>query len=70
MCRIAFSHVGLKYEDHVVSDPKFFRPAEVEVLLGNPAKARTKLGWEAKTTLEQLITMMVDADMRRVSKEA
>jgi len=70
MCRIAFSHVGLKYEDHVVIDPKFFRPAEVEVLLGNPAKAKTKLGWEAKTTLEQLITMMVDADMRRVSKEA
>ncbi|MEJ6021930.1 GDP-mannose 4,6-dehydratase [Ramlibacter sp. PS4R-6] len=67
MCRIAFSHVGLKYEDHVVIDPQFFRPAEVDVLLGNPAKAEAKLGWKATTSLEQLITMMVDADMRRVA---
>lgn len=66
MCRIAFSHVGLSYEDHVVIDPKFFRPAEVDVLLGNPAKAQRQLGWQATTTLEQLITMMVDADMRRI----
>lgn len=66
MCRIAFGHVGLKYEDHVVIDPAFFRPAEVDVLLGNPAKAERQLGWKAKTSLEQLITMMVDADMRRV----
>jgi len=69
MCRIAFNHVGLKYEDHVVIDPKFYRPAEVEVLLGNPAKAKAKLGWEAQTNLETLITMMVDADMVRVGKE-
>jgi GDPmannose 4,6-dehydratase len=68
MCRIAFSHVGLNYEDHVVIDPQFYRPAEVDVLLGNPAKAERLLGWKASTTLEQLITMMVDADMRRVSK--
>jgi GDPmannose 4,6-dehydratase len=66
MCRIAFSHAGLRYEDHVVIDPQFMRPAEVEVLLGNPAKAEARLGWKATTTLEQLITMMVDADMRRV----
>jgi len=66
MCRIAFSHVGLSYEDHVVIDPKFFRPAEVDVLLGNPAKAQRQLGWQATTSLEQLIAMMVDADMRRV----
>lgn len=70
MCRIAFSHVGLKYEDYVVVDPKFFRPAEVDVLLGNPAKAKAKLGWQARTTIEQLIAMMVDADMRRVGREA
>jgi GDPmannose 4,6-dehydratase len=69
MCRIAFAHVGLKHEDHVVIDPKFYRPAEVEVLLGNPAKARAKLGWVAKTDLEALITMMVDADLTRVGKE-
>jgi GDPmannose 4,6-dehydratase len=69
MCRIAFNHVGLQHEDHVVIDPKFYRPAEVEVLLGNPAKAKAKLGWVAKTNLETLITMMVDADMVRVGKE-
>lgn len=68
MCEIAFRHVGLNYQDYLVIDPKFYRPAEVDVLLGNPAKARQKLGWEAKTTLEELITMMVDADMRRVEK--
>ncbi len=69
MCRIAFAHVGLNHEDHVVIDPKFYRPAEVEVLLGNPAKAQAKLGWSARTDLEALITMMVDADMARVERE-
>ena len=69
MCRIAFSHVGLNYEEHVVIDPKFYRPAEVEVLLGNPSKAQKQLGWRAGTSLEQLIFMMVDADMRRVERE-
>ena len=68
MCRIAFSHVELSYEDHVVIDPKFFRPAEVDVLLGNPAKAQRQLGWRATTSLEQLIAMMVDSDMRRVGE--
>ena len=69
MCRIAFAHVGLNHEDYVVIDPKFYRPAEVEVLLGNPAKANARLGWVATTTLDTLIAMMVDADMARVSKE-
>lgn len=69
MCRIAFAHVGLNHEDHVVIDPKFYRPAEVDILLGNPDKARAKLGWSAKTDLESLITMMVDADLVRVEKE-
>ncbi len=69
MCRIAFSHLGMNYEDHVEIDPQFFRPAEVEVLLGNPAKALEKLGWRATTSLEALIAMMVDADMRRVERE-
>lgn len=67
MCKIAFGHVGLKMDDHLVVDEKFFRPAEVDVLLGNPGKAMEKLGWKPKTSLEQLITMMVDADMRRLS---
>jgi GDPmannose 4,6-dehydratase len=69
MCRIAFEGVGLNYEEYVVIDPKFYRPAEVEVLLGNPAKAKEKLGWEARTSLETLISMMVEADMERVSRE-
>ena len=68
MCEIAFAHVGLKVDDHVVIDPNFFRPAEVDVLLGNPAKAKAKLGWSPKTSLETLITMMVDADLRRLTQ--
>ena len=69
MCRIAFAHVGLNYEDYVVIDPKFYRPAEVEILLGNPAKARKVLGWKAETSLEELMAMMVDADIERVKGE-
>jgi GDPmannose 4,6-dehydratase len=69
MCRLAFSHVGLNYEDYVVIDPQFYRPAEVEILLGNPGKAKEKLGWTASTKLEELITMMVGADIGRVERE-
>ncbi|MBF4555642.1 MAG: GDP-mannose 4,6-dehydratase [Pseudomonadales bacterium] len=69
MCRIAFEHVDLNYRDFVKIDPAFFRPAEVEVLLGNPAKAQRVLGWKPKTDLDTLIRMMMDADMKRVAKE-
>ena len=62
---IAFTHVGLRYEDYVVIDPRFIRPAEVDLLLGNPAKAHARLGWKPEVTFEQLVTMMVDADMDR-----
>lgn len=65
-CKIAFDHVGLSYEDHIVVDPKFLRPSEVDVLLGNPEKARKKLGWQAKTTLSDLAREMVDADIDRL----
>ena len=65
MCRIAFEHVGLKVDDHLVIDPDLFRPAEVEILLGNPAKAKAKLGWEATISLEEMICEMVDADLER-----
>ena len=68
MCKIAFSHVGLNPDDHLVIDPKFFRPAEVDVLLGNPAKAKAGLGWQPKTSLEELIVMMVEADLSRLSR--
>lgn len=66
MCKIAFSHVGLNYEDHVEIDPRYYRPSEVDILLGNPAKAKAKLGWEATTTLEEMIVEMVEADLKRI----
>ena len=70
MCEIAFSHVGLDYNEFLVIDPKFYRPAEVDLLLGSPAKAKEKFGWYPKTTLKELISMMVDADVSRVGREA
>lgn len=69
MCRIAFAHVEMDYQEHVVIDPAFFRPAEVEVLLGNPGKAERVLGWKPKTSLDTLIQSMVEADLKRVAKE-
>ena len=63
--QIAFGHVGLNFEDYVVIDPEFIRPAEVELLLGNPAKARDNLGWKPEVSFEQLVTRMVEADMDR-----
>ena len=66
MCRIAFEHVGLDMEKYVVIDPAFYRPAEVDVLLGDSAKARKTLGWEPEIALDALIKEMVDADLERV----
>jgi len=66
---LAFGHVGLNWQDHVVIDQRFMRPAEVDLLLGNPAKARVKLGWEREVDFKGLVTMMVDADMERVAAE-
>lgn len=65
MCEIAFNHVGLNYQDYVVIDEDLFRPAEVEVLLGNPEKVKKQLGWMPKTDLRILIEGMVDADLQR-----
>lgn len=62
-CEIAFSHVGLNYEDYVEIDPKFFRPTEVDYLLGDYSKAKEKLGWSPRTTFRQLVTEMVDVAM-------
>jgi GDPmannose 4,6-dehydratase len=70
MCALAFRHVGLNYEDYVTIDPAFLRPAEVEVLLGNPAKAHAKLGWTAEISLEQMISEMVEADLARHRERA
>ncbi len=62
-CQIAFGHVGLDYEDYVVIDEAFYRPAEVDLLIGTPAKAEAKLGWKPEVGFEDLVTMMVDADL-------
>jgi len=66
MCRIAFDHAGLDMEKHLVIDSAFYRPAEVDVLLGDPAKATKMLGWRPETTLEQMIVEMLDADLDRL----
>lgn len=63
LLEVAFSHVGLNFEDYVVIDPRFVRPAEVDLLIGDPTKAKEKMGWKPKVTFEELIRMMVDADM-------
>ena len=59
----AFSYAGLDWNQYVVVDPKYFRPAEVDFLLGDPTKARTVLGWTPKVDFKQLVRIMVDADM-------
>jgi GDPmannose 4,6-dehydratase len=59
----AFSHVGLNWRDYVVIDPKFYRPAEVDLLVADPSKAKRELGWEPKVAFRELVAMMVDADL-------
>jgi GDPmannose 4,6-dehydratase len=65
MAEVAFAHVGLDASDYVVVDPAFFRPAEVDILLGDPSKAQKKLGWQADITMEEMIGEMVDVDLER-----
>lgn len=67
-CRLAFTHVGLNMKDHVIVDERFVRPAEVDVLLGDPSKAKEVLGWRAKTSLEELVAEMVEADLERLRR--
>ena len=69
LVELAFSHVGLDWRDHVESDPKLFRPAEINTLRGDASKARRVLGWEPKVSFAELIHMMVDADLERVQWE-
>jgi GDPmannose 4,6-dehydratase len=70
LVELAFTHVGLDYRKHVVSDPKYFRPAEVDLLLADPSKARRDLGWAPKVGFAELVTMMVDADLDRLGAAA
>lgn len=69
LCEVAFSHVGLNYEDYVKTDPKFLRPAEVDLLVGDYSKAKIELGWEPKVKFKELVEMMVDADLKKHKKE-
>jgi GDPmannose 4,6-dehydratase len=64
MCRVAFAHVGLNMDGHLFIDPTLFRPAEVDFLCGNPAKAKAQIGWEAETSMEDMISEMVDEDIK------
>jgi GDPmannose 4,6-dehydratase len=66
MCSIAFEYIGLRAEDHIVTRKSLLRPAEVYRLIGNPSKAKTKLGWEARISLKEMIHEMVDADLQRI----
>jgi GDPmannose 4,6-dehydratase len=67
LVNVAFSHVGLDWQEHVALDPRFLRPAEVDLLIGDASKARAALGWEPRVSFEDLIRMMVDADLARLA---
>ena len=66
LLEVAFEHVGLNWRDYAVQDPRFMRPAEVDLLVGDPAKAHAKLGWEPEVSFEELIGMMVEADLKQL----
>jgi GDPmannose 4,6-dehydratase len=68
-CEIAFGYAGLNYEDYVVQDPRFYRPAEVDLLVADPSKANNQLGWKPSVNFEGLIHMMVDADLKAVQHQ-
>ena len=68
-CELAFSRVGLNYQDYVVLDERFMRPAEVDLLVGDPAKAKAHLGWEPETSLEELVNLMVDSDLEMLRSQ-
>ncbi len=69
LCEVAFQHVGLTWQDHVVIDQKFYRPAEVDLLVGDPSKAGRELGWEPKVSFKELVHMMVDADIKEIQND-
>lgn len=67
-CEIAFGRVDLDYKEFVVQDERYYRPAEVDLLVSDPSKARTLLGWQPSVSFRELVAMMVDADLKRLSK--
>ena len=66
-CEHAFNFVGLNYKDYVVLDPRFYRPAEVDLLISDPSKAKAKLGWEREVSFQGLVEMMVESDLKMYS---
>jgi GDPmannose 4,6-dehydratase len=68
-CEKAFGQLGLNYKDHVEIDPRYFRPAEVDILLGDPTKAKQKLGWEPQVSFDELVEMMVESDLEMARRE-
>jgi GDPmannose 4,6-dehydratase len=68
-CEAAFSYVGLDYRDYVIQDPRFYRPAEVDLLVGDPSKTIKCLTWRPRVSFENLVTMMVDADLKNLGSE-
>jgi GDPmannose 4,6-dehydratase len=69
LCQAAFGHVGLDYQRYVELDPRYLRPTEVDALLGDPSKARAKLGWRPKTTFSELVALMMEADLKLAERE-
>jgi GDPmannose 4,6-dehydratase len=70
LVEVAFAHAGLDWQKHVTQDPRFLRPAEVDLLIGDPSKAKAALGWTPEVDFETLVTMMVDADLKRLQTPA
>ena len=68
-CEKAFGYLDLDYQDYVIQDPRYYRPAEVDLLVSDPSYARQKLGWVPQVSFDGLVQMMVDSDMKRLSKE-
>jgi GDPmannose 4,6-dehydratase len=69
LCQVAFSHLDLDYEEFVITDPRFVRPADVDLLVSAPTKAREELGWQPTVSFKELVEMMVEADLKRLQAE-
>jgi GDPmannose 4,6-dehydratase len=69
LCQVAFGYAGLDWQDYVVEDPEFYRPAEVDLLVSDPAKAYDKLGWQPAVSFRALIEMMVEADLAQLKEK-
>jgi GDPmannose 4,6-dehydratase len=69
LCEVAFGHLGLDYQQHVEIDPRYFRPAEVDLLIGDPSKAKQKLSWQPQVTFKELVRIMTETDLKDLKKK-